>query len=373
MINLNDKIKGSLLGLVYGDALGVPIESWKAEYIKKVYGNYDDFPIDYPLEKMSFLDKKFKRLRPLGIYSDDTQQALLLINICLSQSGWNVKDFAEALVKGMNMNSWRGIGSRFEESVINLKNGYSIYQSGSESAGVGAAMRIAPIAALFHNNYELLRKIVIESSLVTHREITAVSLTYTISKIIYDLINNKDIQNIIRDIPKEVKEFELDIINNFKEWNVNITYRHAFSEVLDHILSLNINDIPYVRQKICDISSQYLDEEFKNNIHPNDPFTLLGGIHSIIMGLQRSLNPKDALISIMNLGADTDTVGAISGGILGARYGYEWINIDKIIEKNKILDYANSLISNNKFENLEEFLERESYLTACENEFIQSL
>ena len=58
-------------------------------------------------------------------------------------------------------------------------------------------------------------------------------------------------------------------------------------------------------------------------------------------------NYKDAVLKAVNLGHDTDTVGAITGGLAGIIYGYdtipsEWIDIlarkDDIIKLGEKLD-----------------------------------
>ena len=63
-------------------------------------------------------------------------------------------------------------------------------------------------------------------------------------------------------------------------------------------------------------------------------------------------NYKDAVLKAINLGHDTDTVGAITGGLAGIIYGYdtipsEWIDI--LARKDDIIELADKLDSIMKY------------------------
>ena len=49
----------------------------------------------------------------------------------------------------------------------------------------------------------------------------------------------------------------------------------------------------------------------------------------------------DAVLKAVNLGGDTDTIGAITGGLAGVYYGFDTINknwLNAIIKKNEIME-----------------------------------
>ena len=57
-------------------------------------------------------------------------------------------------------------------------------------------------------------------------------------------------------------------------------------------------------------------------------------------------NFKDAVLKAVNLGHDTDTIGAITGGVAGVIHGYnsipsEWINV--LVRKDDIIELADRL------------------------------
>jgi len=127
-----DKIKGSLFGLVWGDVLGCPVETWKDYQIKDVYGKYSGLPESFDFEKMGKVNEKFvNRVRPLGLHSDDGQQALALLNVCLSNGIFIHEKWSRMLVNGIDKQAWRGTGQYFDNAVKKLKMGVRFEMSGS--------------------------------------------------------------------------------------------------------------------------------------------------------------------------------------------------------------------------------------------------
>lgn len=367
---MNDKIKnqikGSLLGLVWGDVLGSPIESWNSELIQNVYHSYKELPNSYPIEKMKEVPQKLMLLRPLGLYSDDTQQCLLLLNIC-NKYGWNLRLWNQSLVQGNHINAWRGTGSSFKKTISNLKN--RNYLAGSTSAGIGAGMRIAPIGALYAKNNQMLKKVVAESSLSTHRNIAAVSFAYSVAYVIAEIINGKSIKYIKNTLPSVLYHFENEINFKYKHFDIDNTFIHLLPLLIDEIKDLN----PYediFEKTVINFTHCILSNNNKYSL--NDPFVFLGGVHSLFKGLSASYNPHEVLSSIMDKGDDTDTVGAITGAILGAKFGYKWIPTHKIIDIKRINNYGSYLVNNSNVESLNHLLYRESKLTSFENEYINN-
>src|SRR5205085_1366463 len=111
------------------------------------------------------------RLRPLGLYSDDTQQCLALLHVCLGPGGWSAPAWAALLVDGMHRKVWRGFGRNFRAAVSRLERGAIPQRSGSPTAGIGSVMRIGPLGALYRDQPELLAQAVLESSFTTHGDI----------------------------------------------------------------------------------------------------------------------------------------------------------------------------------------------------------
>lgn len=73
---------------------------------------------------------------------------------------------------------------------------------------------------------------------------------------------------------------------------------------------------------------------------------VVSSLEAAIWCLLNTTNYKDCVLKAVNLGKDTDTVGAIAGGLAGLYYGYdeiptEWI--DSIVKKEYIESLCNKL------------------------------
>lgn len=370
-IKMEDKIKGSLLGLVWGDVLGCPVETWKENDIKNIYDDYNSLPLNYPIEEIKKWDSsRIRRLRPLGLYSDDGQQALALINTCLNEKGFHQMNWRNMLVTGMDKHAWRGIGGFFTKAVYRMKNGTRTDQSGSFSAGIGSAMRIGPLGSLYKDDLEELRKVSLQSSLMTHADIRAATFSYIVSYVVYCFVNNKNINEIVSSLSLEAEKTENEILNNYKNWNIDTSGKNQVSKALKQLLSEPVKDINLKRKEISDFAKPYLAKGF-TKAHPNQGFVLTGGIHALCVALQEQIiNPNDELLDIIKMGYDTDTVAAIAGSILGARFGCSFIEEDKIMELDRINKYATALIEKlNQPETMQEFISNEEKLTKMEINF----
>jgi ADP-ribosylglycohydrolase len=119
-----------------------------------------------------------------GLYSDDTQQCMVLIQCCLNGSGndaqpeeedadqqthedemskktrtqavrlqWNVQRWGDALGDMLRRSALRDYGRHFKEAVTKLSHHTPPQRSGTKSMGMGAAMRIGKDAYHWHHNF----------------------------------------------------------------------------------------------------------------------------------------------------------------------------------------------------------------------------
>jgi ADP-ribosyl-[dinitrogen reductase] hydrolase len=370
---LTDRIHGTLLGLAWGDVFGSPVESWRSADIQRVYDCYDALPDTYPLDRIAPLGlKTVQRLRPLGLHSDDTQQALALINVCL-RSPWSPAAWADWLVAGMQCRAWRGYGRNFSGAVDKLRRGLPPNRSGSTTAGIGSAMRIGPLGALYRDQPELLAKVTFESSLVTHGDIRAGAFSYAIAATVAALLDGQPLAEIRNSLPNTVARQERGWLNGRPDWNIDRRAGSLISRTLAEFLAIDDADPERIRRRICDLARPHLSDLFPK-VHPNEAFVLLGGLHALALALLPDVDPQAVLTDIVQLGEDADTVAAIAGSLLGARFGTAWIPRHRLLDREALEGYAESLVARQgPLEDRAAFLRREAEWTRREEHYQANL
>jgi ADP-ribosylglycohydrolase len=166
---IKDKVRGGIIGLLVGDALGVPYEFHDQISIPR-FEEIEFEPPDY-----------FRRSHagvPAGTYSDDGAQALILLNTLLECGAFDAQHFAKGLVDWYDGGFMAVGGKVFDvgiqtaNSIRELKRGVDPLLAGGVdeySNGNGSLMRVLPLA-LWHRGSDLeLITDAFNQSAVTHR------------------------------------------------------------------------------------------------------------------------------------------------------------------------------------------------------------
>jgi ADP-ribosylglycohydrolase len=275
-----ERIAGGLVGMIVGDALGVPYEFHSPEDIPE-HGNIEFDP-----------PKDFRRSHcgvPPGTYSDDSAQALILLHSLLKFDRFNIEDFADGLV-AWHDNGFMAVdgivfdvGIQTRKAILDLKKGsVPEYCGGIDefSNGNGSLMRVLPVALWHRGSDEELVEIADLQSCVTHR--------HPRSRLCCELYCLW-VKNIIHDVP-EPWEKAVSFLKDFY-------YKHddKMSELTSKILSFKFTEVR---------GSGYV-------------------IDSLVSA--RVLNEKESYEEVVRaaiqLGNDTDTTACIAGGIAGIRLG----------------------------------------------------
>jgi ADP-ribosyl-[dinitrogen reductase] hydrolase len=287
------KTLSGLMGLCVGDALGVPVEfTSRAERVKSPvttmqgYGTWN---------------------QPPGTWSDDSSLSFCLAE-CLCR-GYSLDAIANSFWRWYKEAYWtpRGdvfdIGQTTHTAIMRLKQGVVPHQAGGKvenSNGNGSLMRILPMAYCHRNLTlgELLAR-VHDVSAITHAHARSQMSCGIYISIAVALLEGSDPQTAylqaLQDIQTiySVREFLLEKPH----------FGRIFSGEIAKLPVEEINSGGYV----------------------------IDTLESSLWCLLNSSSYSEAVLKAVNLGGDTDTTAAVTGGLAGIYYGVEnipkqWMN-----------------------------------------------
>ena len=284
----NNHLQTILIGTAVGDALGVPVEFQQREMLK---ANPVTDMREYGTHK-----------QPKGTWSDDTS-----LMLCLAESmveGLDINKLAQKFIAWKNDNLWTphgwvfdiGIGTRI--AIERLEDGMSPELAGGFDEmdnGNGSLMRILPLVLHIKDldieqRYEWTQKV----SSITHGHVRSVMACF------YYL------------------EFARKIISGKEKFQA---YNELQSEVTMYFESRKIN--PLEIQKFSRLLFEDISKEEEDNIKSSG--YVLDTLEASVWCLLTTNSYKEAVLKAVNLGMDTDTTGAVTGGLAGLLYGVEQI------------------------------------------------
>lgn len=284
------EIESALFGVAVGDALGVPIEFKSREAISHNpltdmvgYGTYN---------------------LPAGTWSDDSS-----LTFCLAEAltqEFNLNIIGQNFVSWAYENYWTPRGNVFDigiatrQAIDKLAKGEKPELAGGfdeTSNGNGSLMRILPL--LFHisdkpinERYDITKQV----SSITHGHIRSIIACFYYLEFAKQIFEGKDKYEIYRNLQTEIS-------THLTNLSINLTEIALFDRLLK-------NDIAKLPEEEI-FSSGYV----------------LHTLEASIWCLLTTDNYNEAVLKAVNLGSDTDTTGAVTGGLAGLLYGIE--NIPK--------------------------------------------
>jgi poly(ADP-ribose) glycohydrolase ARH3 len=155
MPRTEDRLRGALLGLALGDAVGAPFEGWPRVGGAEVDAWLDDGA----------------RLR----WTDDTHMALTLAQVLDADDGaLDEERLGDAFAAAFAEQPWRGYGAGPPQVFALARRGLTYREAaaslfgGSGSFGNGAAMRVAPVALVARSDLERAAELAAAQARVTH-------------------------------------------------------------------------------------------------------------------------------------------------------------------------------------------------------------
>jgi len=313
-----------LLGLAIGDALGAPLEGLSTQQIRTHYGRVGNY-----VDGVVAWKRKPYRWRFPGLYSDDTQQALAVSDVLLDFRQVDQERLADLYLglmtpKGSFVGAHRGIGRSFRQVLAALERGVPAHLAGQSTAGIGAAMRIAPVPLYFGDEIGPMFESVMAASLMTHRDIRSLSGALTVAHAIRRLAAGEPrdpslLFRVASDLVRDEKQIAVSFANVVLMFD-----RHArgLSCAIAHVESAL--ELPRDRALAA-----LVDEANRHGADPVCKRPTMGFppacIPTCLYVLMTTDTFEEAVTEIVNLGGDADTAGAILGAMAGAYYGVDAI------------------------------------------------
>ncbi len=291
-----DRIRGMLLGLAIGDALGNTSESLTPAERSERYGEIRDY-----------LPNEHAGGRRIGLPSDDSQLAFWTLESLLERGDLDPDDLA----RRFSEQPIYGIGGTVRKFLANRAEGLTPwYHCGVESAGNGALMRIAPVVLLHpEGTSAALWLDTALASIVTHRDACSVASCVAFVDLVARLLR--------LDAPPATDWIIGTFLSTVRQVCTDGTYRPrggrftdfegSFPDYLDRVLGDAARN-GWTTREACDTwhSGAYLLETVPSVLW--------------ILGCCAH-DPEEAVVRAVNDTHDNDTVAAIVGAAIGALHG----------------------------------------------------
>ena len=293
-----NRYMAAVLGLVVGDALGVPAEFKSRETLR--------------VKPVTDMTGYGTHNQPAGTWSDDSSMTIATME-WLSEMGNTDPDYTLLMDKFSNWmmhGDYTPYGQTFDygistrRAVKNYNHGMEPLQCGGQTEydnGNGSLMRILP-AALWKSR-ELAGEnvedadFIFDVSAVTHAHLRSKIGCLIYSKIIADLLYSQG-------------EAKFDVL------------KRSLSICKTYLENIEDKQIAYEIGKY----GRLWDLEVFQNLKENDIQSsgyVVDTLEAAIWCFLNTENYKDCVLKAVNLGEDTDTVGAVAGGLAGLYYGLE--------------------------------------------------
>ncbi len=281
-------IKSALFGVAVGDALGVPVEFKSRDYMN--------------LHPVTGMTGYGVHNQPPGTWSDDSS-----LTFCLAEAltqGYDLSAIGQSFVNWYFRDYWTAGGKVFDigtstgEAIVRIFKGTNPELSGDtavSSNGNGSLMRILPL--MFRllprpltERFEITRQV----SSVTHGHIRSIISCFYYLEFARQILEGREKYDIYRDLQKIVSGHLSALLIDPAEVVV-------FDRLLKYdIFRLNENEIR---------SGGYV----------------IDTLEAAVWCLLTTGSYSEAVLRAVNLGSDTDTTAAVTGGLAGLLYGFDTI------------------------------------------------
>ena len=285
-----------MMGVVVGDALGMPVQFAKREELRinpvktmEGYGTYN---------------------MPPGTWSDDSSMALATLDSIREKGEVDYSDIMDRFAGWLFSGEYTPAGEAFDQGItcqeaisnyVRGKDYRTCGKTGEWANGNGALMRIMP-ACLYVYEKVLKEEWNVKQALECVHQISALTHNHLRSKMacgIYYFMMKSIIEGD-GSLPERLQNGIDDAMDFYHEDLVNYVE-------LAH----------YTRLFQLDEFAKCGEDTIKSTGYVVD------SLEAAVWGLITTDTVEDCLLKVVNLGGDTDTIGAIAGGLAVLFYGYD--------------------------------------------------
>lgn len=279
---------GAFIGLAIGDAMGAPLEGLPPRPVAVTEmsggGVHDTLP---------------------GTYTDDTLQASALAATLVGCGGFDPNDFSRRLVRAYHTApqffgpTSRAVLDLIEGGVAPEAAARMVHEEKGGSRSNGSVMRGVPVGIVYPPDE--VREVSLAASRVTHFDPVAGEASAFVNRMVSGICRGEE---------------------------VDATFRQALAACPD----------PELRGLLEDYRA-----------YPPEPsLDAVLCTHCAVRVFMEASSFRGAVERAVNLGGDADTVGAIVGGLAGARFGFQaipasWLEV--LSDREELLDLARRLWS----------------------------
>ncbi|CAH1994390.1 unnamed protein product [Acanthoscelides obtectus] len=323
---LKSKFRGSLLGAVIGDCTGAPFEG-------DTITSGDKIVIQRYFDKLE--DPEFKA--PFKPYTDDTAMTKSVVKFLTDKPEPDYKFLARLFVNEYMKEPRRGYGAAIGEvfNKMRLSKFDDVFKPATEqfqgkgSYGNGGAMRVAPIALYYHDNYDAMLGVATKATKLTHTNTFAIhgALLQCIAvreALLADPKKKLDPEEFVASLQEKMKKIE----------NANVDRDLESSSPEDRAYQDKLKIV----EDLIGKSYEDLDEEvifqLGNGISAYE--SVPTAIHCFLRAqndiarIETGNQFRRTIQYAISLGGDTDTIASMAGAIAGAYLGEEAVNSELI-------------------------------------------
>lgn len=279
-------VRDGLLGLAIGDALGVPFELASRGFLEK--------------EPVTDMVGHKAHDQPAGTWSDDAS-----LTFCTAESllnGYDPERMGQGFLKWFDEGHWSARGKAFgsggttRAALSRMRNGSKAVGAGSteqKDSGNGSLMRILPLAFYVKGMpMEEQWRIIAEASAITHGSDVAKICCFYYVQFAIGLLQGKARMDIYFELQRRIPAFFLGL------------HGEACKAAVDTMRRL-------LDGSIFDLSR----ESIKSDSYA------LHTLEASIWCLMTTDAYGEAVLKAVNLGGDSDSTAAVTGGLAGISYG----------------------------------------------------